>query len=105
MMSHERSLVNAQFIAQLFKLEVIIMFIYNNHLIWLFQMLPESVMDDCIKQLLRAPDERTLKCFCQLIVIVGKKLDHPPAKVYKKEMLYVIMLHCHSNAWTNILNV
>ena len=69
-------------------------------------MVPESIMDDCIRQLLRAMDERALECFCQLIMIVGKKLDHYPlAKVYKKEMLHVIILHCHSNVWINILKV
>ena len=68
-------------------------------------MLPESIMDDCIKQLFRASDERALERFCRLIVIAGEKLDHPLAKVYEKEMLHVTMLHCHSNAWTNILNV
>ena len=62
----KRSLGNIRFIGELFKLK----------------MLSETIMHKCITRLLKSSsDEESLECFGKLIIITGKDLDKPEAKV------------------------
>ena len=49
-------------------------------------MLSETIMHECLCKLLRSPvDEESLECFARLIATTGKDLDHPQAKVRRRE--------------------
>ena len=51
--------------------------------LFLWQMLSETIMHECVVRLLRSPvDEESLECFARLIATTGKDLDHPQAKVW-----------------------
>ena len=50
-------------------------------------------MHDIIVRLLRSPsDEKSIECFCKLIITTGRNLDHEMGKVCKHVYLYVIEL-------------
>ena len=62
----KHSLGNVRFIGELYKLK----------------MLSETIMRECITRLLRSSsDEELLECAVILIMIAGKDLDKPEAKV------------------------
>ena len=59
-------------------------------------MLSESILHDCMVQLLLSPtDEKSLECFAVLITTAGKELEMGGAKVgvVSTEYLWVM---CHS---------
>lgn len=62
----KRSLGNTRFLGELFKLK----------------MLSVYIIKECISSFLRSTsDEEALECFGMLIMITGKDLDRPEAKV------------------------
>ena len=52
--------------------------------VFLFQMLTEAIMHDCVIKLLKASDAESIECLCKLVTTIGKDLDHPKAKVRAK---------------------
>lgn len=38
-------------------------------------------MHDCVVKLLKRNDEESFECLCELLIIIGKDLDHKKAKV------------------------
>ena len=53
------------------------------------EMFPENIMHECLVSLLRSTsDDAYLECFCRLITITGKCLDHSKAKVTLILQLY-----------------
>lgn len=59
-----RTMGNIRFIGELYKLRI----------------LTENIMHDCIIKLLKAKDDESLECLCQLMATIGKDLDHEKAK-------------------------
>ena len=45
------------------------------------QMIPESIMHDCLKKLVGSNDEESLECLCQLLITTGQELDNKQLKV------------------------
>ena len=56
---------NMRFIGELYKLRI----------------LTENIMHECILKLLKAKDDESLECLCNLMATIGKDLDHEKAKV------------------------
>nr|CAG23924.1 eukaryotic initiation factor 4G [Sphaerechinus granularis] len=59
-----RTMGNIRFIGELFKLNI----------------LTENIMHGCIMKLLKAKDDDSLECLCNLMSTIGKALDHEKAK-------------------------
>ena len=60
-------------------------------------MLSESIMHDCIVRLLRSSsDERSIECFCKLIITTGKDLDHPKGKVSQLVLTLNVVINISS---------
>ncbi|XP_072174929.1 eukaryotic translation initiation factor 4 gamma 1-like [Diadema setosum] len=59
-----RTMGNIRFIGELFKLRI----------------LTENIMHDCILRLMKAKDDESLECLCNLMSTIGKDLDHDRAK-------------------------
>ena len=72
--------------------------------VFLFQMLTEAIMHDCVTKLLKANDNESMECFCKLMTTIGKDLDHPKAKVRAKTLTQIstlLLFYCFC-CWSRI---
>ena len=60
-------------------------------------------MHDCIVRLLRSSsNEEFLECFCRLITITGKELDHQKGKVRYEDFMYTSIIIFSVVTWLKI---
>ena len=73
----KRRLGNIKFIGELYKLE----------------MLTARIMHEIVKKLLSMGDEESLDCLCNLLIIVGRKLDVETKKWLRQPLSYRVPQH------------